>query len=99
MSNLQTTGDMCLGAFMAGVVVSLAHLPGRAYTEFLCVFTAIGLIPFATTRARHVTCPHAPLLMSSGAFAVKLSVNNSTSHATQQPPTSTKTMHGHPRPV
>ncbi|KAL0048452.1 hypothetical protein WJX82_003571 [Trebouxia sp. C0006] len=52
MSNLQTTGDMCLGAFMAGIVVTLAHLPGRAYTEFLCIFTAIGLIPLATTRAR-----------------------------------------------
>lgn len=52
MSNLQTTGDMCFGAFVAGIVVTLAHLPGRAYTEFLCVFTAIGLIPFATTRAR-----------------------------------------------
>lgn len=54
MSNLQTTGDMCLGAFMAGIVVTLAHLSGRAYTEFLCIFTAIGLIPFATTRARYL---------------------------------------------
>ena len=54
MSILQTTGDMCLGAFMAGIVVTLAHLPGRAYTEFLCIFTAIGLIPFATTRARYL---------------------------------------------
>ena len=39
---------------MAGIVVTLAHLPGRAYTEFLCIFTAIGLIPFATTRARYL---------------------------------------------
>jgi len=54
MSNLQTTGDMCFGAFVAGIVVTLAHLPGRAYTEFLCLFTAIGLIPFATTRARYL---------------------------------------------
>ncbi|KAL0043113.1 hypothetical protein WJX79_009702 [Trebouxia sp. C0005] len=52
MANLQTTGDMCLGAFVAGIVVTLAHLPGRAYTEFLCIFTAVGLIPFATSRAR-----------------------------------------------
>ncbi|DBA89188.1 TPA: hypothetical protein ACH3X1_016339 [Trebouxia sp. C0004] len=52
MANLQTTGDMCFGAFVAGIVVTLAHLPGQAYTEFLCVFTAIGLIPFAITRAR-----------------------------------------------
>lgn len=54
MANLQTTGDMCLGAFVAGIVVTLAHLPGRAYTEFLCIFTAVGLIPFATSRARYL---------------------------------------------
>ena len=57
MANLQTTGDMCLGAFMAGVVVTIAHLPGQAYTEFLCIFTAIGLIPLATTRARYMSKP------------------------------------------
>lgn len=53
MANLQTTGDMCLGAFMAGLVVQLAHLPGHAYTTFLCLFTALGLIPFAFSRARY----------------------------------------------
>ena len=53
MANLETTGHMCLGAFMAGLVVQLAHLPGHAYTTFLCLFTALGLIPFAFSRARY----------------------------------------------
>lgn len=53
MANLQTTGDMCFGAFMAGVVVQLAHLPGHAYTSFLCLFTALGFIPFAISRVRY----------------------------------------------
>ena len=53
MANLQTTGDMSLGAFVAGIVVWLAHLPGFAYTTFLCTFTALGFIPFAISRARY----------------------------------------------
>lgn len=70
MANLQTTGDMCLGAFMAGVVVTIAHLPGRAYTEFLCIFTAIGLIPLATTRARYMSKPQQVSIRAIGPTTV-----------------------------
>ena len=84
MSNLQTTGDMCLGAFMAGIVVTLAHLPGRAYTEFLCIFTAIGLIPLATTRARYpksmLQAIHCPCLYRSSVVHLR------SKHVTVQQP-------------
>ena len=65
MANLQTTGDMCLGAFMAGVVVQLAHLPGHAYTPFLCLFTALGFIPFAMSRVRYNLINPKPMQRSS----------------------------------
>lgn len=52
LAALKMTGDLCLGAVMAGIVVTLAHLPGVAYTAFLCIFAALGLMLFATTRAR-----------------------------------------------
>lgn len=70
MANLQTTGDMCLGAVMAGVVVQLAHLPGHAYTTFLCIFTALGFIPFAMSRVRYnVDTPKAMQRFSRGSRA------------------------------
>lgn len=65
MANLQTTGDMCFGAFMAGVVVQLAHLPGHAYTSFLCLFTALGFIPFAISRVRYGLNNATPVQWSS----------------------------------
>ena len=40
---------------MAGIAVTLAHLPGVAYTGFLCMFAALGLLLLATTRARSVS--------------------------------------------
>ncbi|KAL3160682.1 hypothetical protein ABBQ32_010593 [Trebouxia sp. C0010 RCD-2024] len=74
MANLQTTGDMCLGAVMAGVVVQLAHLPGHAYTTFLCIFTALGFIPFAMSRVRMP----APGMMSTLMFGICISLGQFT---------------------
>ena len=54
LATLKMTGDLCLGAVMAGIAVTLAHLPGVAYTGFLCMFAALGLLLLASTRARSV---------------------------------------------
>lgn len=60
LATLKMTGDLCFGAVVAGVAVTLAHLPGVAYTGVLCLFAALGLLLFSYTRARSVnlSCLH-----------------------------------------
>ncbi len=52
LASAQLLGSLLVGTVTGGVVLSLARLPGSAYTTWLCIFSALGLLPFCVARAR-----------------------------------------------